>query len=148
MNTDHFIKSLCEAQESPEVSATLFQDGQQVSTGVFSLDSKRCAQGIFRPSELSILRIDPSNLVTLKLSGKAETLVARGFHRCPTPLTHHYHFGFEVQLQQQSNVARPNASSRPSPASGPMPARTTPVTSGPPSSHSSSTTTTFTACHL
>jgi hypothetical protein len=101
MNTDHFIKSLCEKQKWPELSATLFQDGQQVSTGIFSLDSKRCAQGIFRPSELSILRIDPSNRVTLKLSGRTETLVATGFHRCPTPLTHHYHFGFEVQSRQQ-----------------------------------------------
>jgi hypothetical protein len=105
MNTDHFIKSLCEAQEWPELSATLFQNGQQVSTGVFSLDSKRCAQGIFRPSELSILRIDPSNRVTLKLSGRTETLVAMGFHRCPTPLTHHYHFGFEVLSEQQTNRA-------------------------------------------
>ena len=100
MNTREFIESICKdlkEGESPDlILATLTLDGQPPSIGQFALESEKCGQGSFQPTDESILHNCQSTQGTLKLSGKNETLKVTNCCRCGTWRSHHFHLQFEV----------------------------------------------------
>jgi hypothetical protein len=101
MNTQEFIESLCRdlkgAQPPNMILATLILDGQPPSTGIFGLESTKCGQGSFQPTDESILSKLLSSEGILKVSGRKERLRVTNCHRCPAYQSHHFHLHFEVQ---------------------------------------------------
>ena len=98
MNTTEFINSL-KQDLGPGVAglaATLTVAGQPPCIGKFYLESVRCGQGTFQPTDESSLDKYPSNGAVLLLTEKSERLRVSNFRRCTTPAMHHYHFDFEV----------------------------------------------------
>ena len=101
MNTAAFIDSLRQDLQpgSAGLAATLTAAGLPPSIGKFYLESVRCGQGQFQPTDESNLDKYPSNGAVLILTEKNERLLLSTFRRCMTPGSHHYHFDFEVMAK-------------------------------------------------
>lgn len=100
ITTREFIENLCanlKSDEWPEdFEATVTLDGQTVSTGKFSLDSKRVGQAKFQPTDKSNLDSCPLRGAVVKVLGRTEQLLVTNLMRVPNFVDPRYFVWFEV----------------------------------------------------